>query len=76
MALSKFFGKYSQSGKEEADPEVGKAIKKMINTIPNISATQFKDSLAKYKQDVMMIMYLTNLANSQVQLSEKLNKII
>mmetsp|Transcript_21250 Transcript_21250/g.24693 ORF Transcript_21250/g.24693 Transcript_21250/m.24693 type:complete len:302 (+) Transcript_21250:50-955(+) len=70
------FVKKVNSGKEEADPEIGKSIKKLISLIPNISATQFKDSLAKYRQDVMMIMYLTNLANSQVLLSEKLNKII
>eukprot|EP00331_Platyophrya_macrostoma_P003169 CAMPEP_0176413502 /NCGR_PEP_ID=MMETSP0127-20121128/4736_1 /TAXON_ID=938130 /ORGANISM="Platyophrya macrostoma, Strain WH" /LENGTH=302 /DNA_ID=CAMNT_0017793293 /DNA_START=51 /DNA_END=959 /DNA_ORIENTATION=+ len=70
------FVKKVNSGKEEADPEIGKAIKKMISTIPNISAPQFKDALAKYRQDVMMIMYLTNLANSQVLLSEKLNKIV
>ena len=43
---------------------------------PSIDEKQFKEIIDNYKQDVVMVMYLSNLASSQNLISEKLSKII
>jgi len=63
------------AGKEKGSPEIGKAIKKLLNLAPTLQQSQFKEVLDRYMQDVLMVMYLSNLANSQVLISEKLAKI-
>jgi len=63
-------------GKVQGDPEVGKSIKKVLSMAPSIDEGQFKELMDNYKQDVVMVMYLSNLANSQNLISEKLSKIL
>jgi len=43
---------------------------------PSIDEGQFKKLLDSYKQDIIMLMYLSNLAGAQNLLSEKLSKIL
>lgn len=62
-------------GKEKGSPEIGKAIKKLLNLAPTLQQSQFKKVLDRYMQDVLMVLYLSNLANSQILISEKLAKI-
>jgi translation initiation factor 3 subunit F len=62
-------------GKEKGSPEIGKAIKKLLNLAPTLQQSQFKNVLDRYMQDVLMVLYLSNLANSQILISEKLAKI-
>jgi len=42
---------------------------------PSIDEGQFKKILDTYKQDIIMLMYLNNLASSQNLISEKLSKV-
>jgi len=63
------------AGKEKPDIEIGKTIKNILNLAPSIEQSSFKELLDKYMQDILMVMYLSNLANSQVLVSEKLSKI-
>lgn len=65
-----------QDGKEAGDPETGKTIKKLLSMAPSIDEGQFKSLLETYKQDIIMVMYLNNLAGSQNLISEKLSKIV
>jgi len=60
---------------EKFDQKVGKALKKLLNLAPVFSQKEFSSILAKEMQEVLLIMYLTNLANVQASISEKLNKI-
>lgn len=69
------YAKDVNEGKEAGSPEIGKAIKKLLNLAPTLQQSQFKNVLDRYMQDVLMVMYLSNLANSQVLISEKLAKI-
>ena len=60
---------------ERFDQKIGKSLKKLLNLSPVFSQKEFSAILSKEMQDVLLIMYLTNLANVQASISEKLNKI-
>jgi len=62
-------------GKETGDEEIGKQIKKLIGMGPSIDEGQFRKILDTYKQDIVMLMYLNNLASSENLISEKLGKV-
>jgi len=64
-----------QDGKETGDENIGREIKKLVGMGPSIDEGQFKKILDTYKQDIVMLMYLNNLASSQNLISEKLSKI-
>jgi len=65
-----------KGGKQTGDEEIGRQIKKLLGTGPSIDEGQFKKILDTYKQDIIMLMYLNNLAGSQNLISEKLGKIL
>lgn len=50
-------------------------MKKLLNLAPVFTQKDFAAILAKEMQDVLLVMYLTNLAKVQASISEKLNKI-
>lgn len=60
---------------ENFDQSIGKALKKLLNLTPIFTQKEFSSTLSKEMQDVLLIMYLTNMANVQASISEKLNKL-
>eukprot|EP01016_Furgasonia_blochmanni_P016679 TRINITY_DN1972_c0_g1_i7.p1 TRINITY_DN1972_c0_g1~~TRINITY_DN1972_c0_g1_i7.p1 ORF type:complete len:301 (+),score=109.71 TRINITY_DN1972_c0_g1_i7:73-903(+) len=62
--------------KAKGDAKVAKAIKRLLSLSPNVTGEEFNTIINKYTQDVLLLMYLTNIANTQVVISEKLNKIL
>lgn len=62
-----------QDGKAEADDNLGKQIKRLLNFVPTISQEEFEKGLSKANQDALLITFVANLAKTQSLLTEKLN---
>ena len=65
----------SQDGKAEADDNLGKQIKRLLNFVPTISQEEFEKGLSKANQDALLITFVANLAKTQSLLTEKLNQV-
>jgi len=59
-------------GKAPADPATMRAIDKALNTIPHIDATQFQNVVDGHVQDLLVLVYLTNLTRAQLAIAERL----
>lgn len=67
---------YLRETKENKNKQkIGKNLRKILNLTPVFSQKEFSNQLSKEMQDVLLLMYLTKLANVQGSISEKLNKI-
>lgn len=74
--MSKFINLFLnslQDGKAEADDNLGKQIKRLLNFVPTISQEEFEKGLSKANQDALLITFVANLAKTQSLLTEKLN---
>uniref|UniRef100_A0AAY4CZJ1 Eukaryotic translation initiation factor 3 subunit F n=1 Tax=Denticeps clupeoides TaxID=299321 RepID=A0AAY4CZJ1_9TELE len=60
------------SGKVIADNSVGRCLMDLLNKVPFIPAEDFESMLNSNINDLLMVTYLTNLAQAQISLNEKL----
>lgn len=58
-----------QSGDIKGDLEIGAAISQAIASIPPLDPDNFNTSI----QDILMVVYLTNLTRTQIALADKIN---
>ncbi|OWA53506.1 Eukaryotic translation initiation factor 3 subunit F [Hypsibius exemplaris] len=56
-----------------ADPEVGRALMDVMGSIPKIDEEAFEKLANSSRKDVLMVMYLSELAKAQLALQEKVN---
>ncbi|XP_013397394.1 eukaryotic translation initiation factor 3 subunit F [Lingula anatina] len=61
------------AGKIPADATVGRFLMDLVNTVPKIDAEQFEEMLNSNMKDLLMVVYLSNLTRTQLQLNEKMS---
>lgn len=56
----------------QGDEEIGREIIDALNAIPRINLDEFKASYKNSIQDLLMVVYLSNLTKTQLMVAEKL----
>jgi len=60
------------AGKVVADNVTGRMLMDLINSVPKIKHEDFEEMVNSNMKDLLMVVYLSNLAKTQLMLSEKL----
>jgi len=63
------------SGEEEADTSVGRALVDMVQSVPKMDPVKFEAMLNSNMRDLLMVVYLSSLVKTQLQLNEKLSMV-
>ena len=63
------------AGKEEPDTAVGRALIDLVQSVPKMDPAQFEAMLSSNMRDLLMVVYLSNLTKTQLQLNEKLSMV-
>ncbi|KAJ2713485.1 hypothetical protein H4R19_002225 [Coemansia spiralis] len=64
------------SGKAKANNVIGKYLMDMLAVVPKIDSTQFSALFQTHLQDILMVAYLTNLTRAQLNIADRLQRII
>jgi len=64
------------SGAIKGDPEIGRAIAHALSAIPVFDADSFETVFNTHMQDLLMIMYLSNLTRTQIALADKISNLV
>jgi len=75
-ALSKYTKKAMASGGKDGDPEVGRAVANALATIPHMDSAAFEKLFNSNVQDLLMVIYLSNLTKAQLALADKMNSLL
>jgi len=59
-------------GSIKGDPEIGRAINSALASIPQIDPESFERTFNSHVQDLLMIVYLSNLTKSQLALADRM----
>lgn len=70
LAMVQCVGQYVD-GKPD-DNQVGRNIADIVATIPRVRSSVFRDMFAKNLQDLLMVVYMSNLTRTHVAIAEKL----
>ena len=62
-------------GEEEPDTSVGRALVDLIQSVPKMDPAKFEAMLNSNMRDLLMMVYLSNLTKTQLQLNEKLSMV-
>jgi len=62
-------------GREEPDSSVGRALKDMVLSVPKMDPDQFEVMLNSNLRDLLMVVYLSQMTKTQLQLNEKLSMV-
>jgi len=62
-------------GREEPDSSVGRALNDMIQSVPKMTPNQFEEMLNSNLKDLLMVVYLSQMTKTQLQLNEKLSMV-
>lgn len=60
------------SGQETPDNSVGRKLLDLVNSVPKMTPDEFEKMLNSNMKDLLMVIYLTQLTKTQLQLHEKL----
>lgn len=60
------------NGKQQPDNAVGRSLLDLINSVPHMSADQFAQMFNSNVKDLLMVVTLSQLIKTQLQLNEKL----
>lgn len=60
------------SGRERPDNAVGRKLLDLVNSVPKMTPDEFEKMINSNMKDLLMVIYLTQLTKSQLQLHEKL----
>ena len=63
------------AGREEPDPAVGRALVDLVQSVPKMDPEQFEAMLNSNLRDLLMVVYLSQLTKTQLQLNEKLSMV-
>jgi len=75
-SLSTYTKKVLASGGKEGDPEVGRAVANALASIPHIDSAAFDKLFNNSVQDLLMVIYLSNLTKTQLALADKMNSLL
>jgi len=62
-------------GTQEPDNSVGRALNNLMLSVPKMEADQFDVMLNSNLQDLLMVVYLSQMTKTQLQLNEKLSMV-
>lgn len=60
------------SGKQQPDNAVGRSLLELINSVPHMTPEQFSSMFNSNVKDLLMVISLSQLMKTQLQLNEKL----
>ena len=63
------------AGEEEPDTSVGRALVDLVQSVPKMDPAKFEAMLNSNMRDLLMVIYLSNLTKTQLQLNEKLSMV-
>jgi translation initiation factor 3 subunit F len=63
-------------GKIQGDPEIGRAISNALAAVPNTDSASFEKMFTGSAQDLLMIVYLSNLTRAQLALADKISALL
>jgi translation initiation factor 3 subunit F len=64
------------SGEIKGDPDLGRAISNALAAVPHIDPSTFEKMFNQNIQDLLMIVYLSNLTRTQLALADKINGLL
>jgi len=64
------------AGQRPADPEIGRFLLDLTNSVPQMDATELDQLLTSHMNDLLMVTYLSNLIKTQLHLNEKLTTVL
>lgn len=62
-------------GTQEPDNSIGRAINNLMLSVPKMEADQFDVMLNSNLKDLLMVVYLSQMTKTQLQLNEKLSMV-
>merc|ERR1712059_70567 len=62
-------------GREEPDSSVGRALNDLVQSVPKMDPDQFEMMLNSNLRDLLMVVYLSQMTKTQLQLNEKLSMV-
>lgn len=65
-----------QDGTREGDPEIGMALSHAVAVLPHLSGETFDRMFAQNVQDLLMVLYLTNVTRTHLHLADKINFLL
>lgn len=65
-----------QSGAIKGDKEIGMTIAQAMAVIPHLNGAAFEKMFAQNAQDLLMVLYLTNITRSHLLLADKINYLL
>jgi translation initiation factor 3 subunit F len=65
-----------KSGEIKGDPDLGRAISNALAAVPHLDPSTFETMFNKNIQDLLMIVYLSNLTKTQLALATKINGLL
>jgi len=63
------------AGREEPDTSVGRALVDLVQSVPKMDPVKFEAMLTSNMRDLLMVVYLSSLTKTQLQLNEKLSMV-
>jgi len=63
------------AGEEEPDSSVGRALVDLVQSVPKMDPVKFEAMLNSNMRDLLMVVYLSSLVKTQLQLNEKLSMV-
>jgi len=63
------------AGRENPDSSVGRALNDLVQSVPKMDSNQFETMLSSNSRDLLMVIYLSQLTKTQLQLNEKLSMV-
>ncbi|KAI8321627.1 Mov34-domain-containing protein [Martensiomyces pterosporus] len=64
------------TGKSKANNIVGKYLMDMLAVVPKVDDKQFSTLFQSHLQDILMVAYLTNLTRAQLNIADRLQRIV
>ncbi|KAJ3013619.1 hypothetical protein HKX48_005649 [Thoreauomyces humboldtii] len=64
------------SGKEVGNKALGRYLADMVESVPNIEPKEFEKVFNEHLQDLLMVVYLSNLTRTQLAIAERLHKMV
>jgi translation initiation factor 3 subunit F len=65
-----------EKGEIKGDREIGMAIQQAVAVIPHLTGSAFEKMFAQSAQDLLMVMYLTNVTRTHLILADKINYLL
>lgn len=65
-----------QAGRRKGDEEIGRAIMTALACVPQLDPVVFEHMFHNNLQDLLMIVYLSNLTRTQLALADKIQNLL